>query len=265
MTTFNKNVEWGSNNLDEFSVIDTMKYIIHSQQDLEGMPIRYGILPFFRNNFKGFSVEEMAPPELLFGGNEYEGCWEWKGPVVRKRTSAYGKFFRRKAGFVSIELLPYFLTYRRAMQQLKAGSTEEMIYDIISINDGMTSTELRESMLGRPRRRTAYDLPDSPSMGPVITEDADRARRPSRHILEAPLQRLQMGGRICISDFRYKTTRKGERYGWGVAEYSTPEMLWDSGELHVDLTPGECLDYIIEYVGSRFPGATETRLRALLS
>lgn len=235
--------------------------IITSQQDLEKAAVELGILPFFRNNIKGFSVEEMTPPRLLFGGNEYEGCWEWKGPVIRKRTTAYGKFFRRKAGFVSRELLPYFLTFRRGTVKVAPGSTDEMIYDIIDINDGMTSTDLRQSLLGAPRRRSAADLP---SASPDVAYPAAAGKKSGRHLLEAPLQRLQMGGRLCISDFRYKLTRHGERYGWGVAEYSTPESLFPGESLYVDMSPQECLEYITDYVGKRFPRASAEQLRKLL-
>lgn len=236
--------------------------MITSQIELEEAAIRYGVLPFFRNNIKGFSVEEMLAPGLLFGGNEFEGAWEWKGPVVRNRTSAYGKFFRKKAGFVSRELLPYFLKYRRSQFKIPPASTDEMIYDIIEINDAMTSTELRETLLGAPRRRRACDLPElRPDIDIGLQEGG---KRPSRHTLETPLQRLQMGGWLCISDFRYKLTKRGERYGWGVAQYSTPEMLFDREELTTDLTPEECLDYIVDYVHSRYPRASESQLRKLL-
>lgn len=230
--------------------------------ELEEAAVKYGILPFFPNNIRGFSVEEMTPAGLLFGGNEYEGCWEWKGPVIRNRTTAYGKFFRRKAGFVSRELLPYFLKFRGSRYGVTPGSTDEMIYDIISLNDRMTSTELRKILVGKQRRRTAEDLPDLP--GSALEQGGGR-RKQSRHAIEGPLQRLQMGGRICISDFRYKLTRNGDRYGWGVAEYSAPESIFDPETLHTDLSPEECLDYIKEFVCSRYPGASSQALSALLS
>lgn len=235
---------------------------ITSREELEEAAVNFGILPFFRNNIKGFSVEEMTAPGLLFGGNEFEGAWEWKGPTIRNHTTAYGKFFRRKAGFVSRELLPYFLTLRRAAYPLKTGSTEEMIYDIIDINDAITSTDLRESLIGARRHRTASDLPESPGSPAAITTGYMRL---SRHTLEAPLQRLQMGGWICISDFRYKMTRHGERYGWGVAEYSVPENLFLREELQTDMSPEQCLDHIIETVGTKYPDATPELLRRLLT
>lgn len=237
---------------------------ILSKQDLENAIIEYGVLPFFRNEVRGLSIEEMTPPGLIFGGNDFDGCWEWKGPVVRERTTAYGKFFNKKAGFISLELLPHFLNWRRAGFKPAAGSKEEMILDIISINDRMNSTNLRESILGLPfsRKRTAYDLPD---LDPMIYPNVKiGAKKPSRHTLESPLQKLQMGGWICISDFQYKTTKKGERYGWGVAEYSTPENIFESKDLFVAISPNHSLEFMTEFVGSRFKKANQSQIRSLL-
>lgn len=237
---------------------------IRSKADLKEAARYYGILPFFRNEIRGLSVEEMTPSGLLFGGNEYEGCWEWKGPVIRSGGLMYGKFFKRKAGFVSEELLPYFLKLRRTGSPIKPMSTDEMIYDIISINDRMTSTDLRETMIGKSKRRTPFDLPE---IGPVNVSEATDPKfenHPSRHSLEGPLQRLQMGGWLCISDFKYKTTRKGERYGWGVAEYSTPEDMFGKSRLECDLTPEESMEFIIEYVRKRLHRISESQLRKLL-
>ena len=235
---------------------------ICTQADLEERAARLGILPFFRNNIPGFSVEEMVAPGMLFGGNEFEGAWEWKGPVIRNRTTAYGKFFRRKAGFVSLDLLPLFLAYRRKSLPIKENSLDEMIYEIICVNDKITSTELRRLIKGTPKKRQAHDLPElgAPAISPSFVQEAPALRRSA---LEGPLQRLQMGGWICISDFQYKTTRRGERYGWGVAEYSTPEMLFDLPQLP-DLQPEECLRGIISEIETRFPAATSASLHKLL-
>lgn len=238
---------------------------IRSKEELEEAISRFGILPFFRNNVRGLSIEEMAPPSLLFGGNEFDGCWEWKGPVIRKRTSAYGKFFKRKAGFVNEVLLPHFLNFRRSQFSIIEGSKEEMIYDIIGINDKITSTELREGILGLQidRKRTMYDLPDLEN--PSILPAANERKKPGRHALETPLQYLQMGGYVCISDFRYKITRRGERYGWGVAEYSLPENIFQREHLIVKETPDESLELMVQYVSERFSRSKELEIRKLLS
>lgn len=211
---------------------------IDSKEKLAEAVEKNQLLPFFPNNIRGLSVQEMCAPGMLFGGNYDEGCWEWKGPVIRRRTAAYGKFFRRKAGFVGKELLPDFLNFRRAMYPVKSGSMDEMLLDIIRENDSLTSTELKQLIFGGPKKRNWDDLPDNDSMPEV---------RMKRKSLESPLQRLQMGGWIVISDFEYKTTKRGERYGWGVARYSTPEIVFGEDIKEFEgRSPEESLDFIIK-------------------
>lgn len=231
-------------------------FIIDSRESLEKAAEAFGLLPFFPNNIRGLSVEEMCAPGRLFGGNYDEGCWEWKGPVIRKRTTAYGKFFRRKAGFISLDLLPDFLNYRRTSYTVRPGTTEELLLDIIRENDSLSSTELKNLIFGKKGRTTWDEIPDS------INNQIAKSKSKS---LETPLQRLQMGGWIIISDFEYKKTKNGERYGWGVARYSTPELIF--GELIENIkekTPSQSLDNIISSVKKRFPSSTRRSLEILL-
>lgn len=179
---------------------------IDSRESLEGAALKYGILPFFSNRIPGFSVHEMCMPGMLFGGNSGDdGCWEWKGPVIREQNLAYGKFFRRKAGFVSKSILKEFLDYRRAAYPISEDSLEALVYNLLKEKEGATSAELRTD----------------------IFQSLPKGERPRRHVLEPALQRLQMGGWILIADFEYKYTARGDRYGWGVALYSTPEIWLD--------------------------------------
>ncbi|MCH5229894.1 MAG: hypothetical protein J1F12_07885 [Muribaculaceae bacterium] len=228
--------------------------IIDSKETLQYAAESLGILPFFPNKISQFSVEEMCVPGMLFGGNYEEGCWEWKGPVIRQRTLAYGKFFRRKAGFVSLELLPDFLNYRRYAYPIEPGSTAEMLYEIISVNDSLSSTELKKLIFGG--RRTEEELPSSLNKEPDI--------RKSKSI-EAPLQRLQMGGWIIISDFEYKRTKMGERYGWGVARYSTPEYIFgDSLRFLENKSPQSSLSAIVRFLKKKLPFVSEKKFKELL-
>ena len=43
---------------------------------------------------------------------------------------------------------------------------------------------------------------------------------------ETCITRLQMQSYVCIADFVYMQDRYGRPYGWGVAEYATPEELF---------------------------------------
>lgn len=230
--------------------------MISTKQQLEQAALSYGLLPFFSNNIPGFSVEEMAAPGMLFGGSGDDyGCWEWKGPVIQEMTVAYGKFFRRKAGFVALGLYPDFINYRRNACPLEADSLEATLLEIINARESATSAQLREIVFGRPAgKRRADDL----------VESRDYVR-PRRQALEAPLQKLQMGGRLLIADFQYKHTRQGGRYGWGEAVYTTPEIWFGEEITRCDRTPGESFDILVDYLVARLPQTDRHRIVKLLS
>lgn len=229
--------------------------VIASRQDMEAAALRFGMLPFFANNIPGFSIEEMAAPGMLFGlRDDKDGCWEWKGPVIRERTTAYGKFFRRKAGFVALELLPDFLNYRRHTYPVKPDSTDEMLLDVIRENEGITSTDLKRLIFGTPNRKRQAEDP---------VNIMDEYVPPKRHGLEGPLQRLQMGGRLLITDFVYKRTAGGRRYGWGVARYATPEV-WFEQSFECPRTPQESFVYLVDYLSKKLRGVSRSRIEYLI-
>lgn len=199
----------------------------------------YGLLPFFDSPVPELSVAALAGDYLFDDDDGGYGCWDWKGPVIREKQCAYGKFFRRKAGFVSLPLLPHFLNFRRATRHIHAGSGEEMILDIIRTVGEISSTELRSYIFeGVPKE--------------------------SRHSLEAPLQRLQMAGRILISDFNYKLTRSGKPYGWGVATYSTPEYHFHGEVSPATCSPKESRSILRAQILRRIPGARGVEVDSLL-
>lgn len=229
--------------------------MIESMAQLEKAAVRYGMLPFFANRIPGFSVEEMAAPGVLFGQTRDDyGCWDWKGPVIQQQTTAYGKFFNRKAGFIALDLLADFIRYRRAAYPVKEDSTEQMILDIIRAHEGLTSTELKRLIFGQ---QAHHRKPES-------LVDFMEYTRPKRHSLEAPLQRLQMGAWLLIADFEYKYTAKGDRYGWGVALYSTPEIWFGTRFEDHDSTPGESFLRLVDQMGKRLPGIAPDLIENLI-
>lgn len=231
---------------------------IDSRETLAKAAESFGILPFFPNNIKGLSVEEMCLPGMLFGGNYDEGCWEWKGPVIRRRTTAYGKFFKRKAGFVSLDLLPYFLKYRKTAYPVKEGGMEEMLLEIIRENDSLSSTELKGLIFSEYKRENWDDLPEISTQGDKVNS------KKGRKSLEGPLQRLQMGGWIIISDFEYKLTKRGERYGWGVARYSTPELTFLDKMEEINLSSKESFDFLVKEMKRRWQSGSKKSFEQLL-
>ena len=64
--------------------------------------------------------------------------------------------------------------------------------------------------------------------------------------------------RLVIADFEYSIDRHDNRYGWGIARYTTPETLY--GPLRTERTPAESFERICEHLRRLFPDAAEDSL-----
>ena len=225
---------------------------LYSSTDIEACCLRLGFLPFFRCGIPGFSVEERIAPEYWF--SDEEGAWEWKGPIIREGHCAYGKFFNRKAGFVSREWLPDWINYRRSRQLAPsedAAALDDVVLQTIEVEGSATIQELRR-MLGFAKGRGRRRIPEAES---EVPED-------EKVSLDPILTRLQMEGRLVIADFEYNTDRHGNPYGWGVARYMTPEALY--GPMTIDRTPAESHERIRDRFRELFPDAAESRRGRLI-
>jgi hypothetical protein len=80
------------------------------------------------------------------------------------------------------------------------------------------------------------------------------------------ITRLQSQCYVVISDFVYMKNKRGEPYGWGVAEYSTPEkhLGADFRKNVYRRTPEESFDRILHHLQEILPNASEKALRQLL-
>lgn len=229
-----------------------MKRLLESSNDVEERCLELGFLPFFRCGIPGFSIEEMIAPDYWF--TDEEGAWEWKGPIIREGHCAYGKFFNRKAGFVSREWLPDWINYRRSRHLAPnedAAALDDVVMQTILVEGTATIQELRR-MLGFARgrgRRTAAD-PES-----EFPED-------EKISLDPILTRLQMEARLVIADFEYNVDRRGNTYGWGIARYTAPESLY--GPQTAGCTPAESFDRIYGHFRRLFPEAPDRALRKLI-
>ena len=85
---------------------------IRTKQDLIDAVQTFGIVPYFTTSIPGFSLEEHCAPSVLFSDSG-EDTWAWKGPVIQETGCAYGKFFEKKAAYVSREWFPDLANYRR--------------------------------------------------------------------------------------------------------------------------------------------------------
>lgn len=130
----------------------------------------------------------------------------------REGHCAYGKFFARKAGFVSREWLPDLancLRSRPLAPNEDAAALDDVVLQTILAEGTATVRELRRT-LGFARGRGKRAAADPAS------EVAEEGKIP----LDPILTRLQMEMRLVIADFEYSIDRHGNRYGWGIARYT---------------------------------------------
>ena len=220
------------------------KLRINSRNDLVNAINEFGFIPYFKNSVEGFSIEEHISPKYWF--SEQDGAWEWKGSVIRETGCAYGKFFEHKAVYISREWFPDFANYRR---------------------DGYDFDALYDDGLAKYGDKVLYDLVDKNA--PIISKELKKIgdyRKGGVKGFDSAMNRLQEKCYVIISDFVYLKDKNGEPYGWGVAEYSTPEKLM--GEYFSDRVylrePQESYSRVFEHLKKILPDAEDKQIERLL-
>jgi hypothetical protein len=240
--------------------------MIHSEEDIDRLAVERGFLPFFYCGIPGLSIEELTPSERWFS-DSLDGPWEWKGPVIAMGSAAYGKLFRGKAGYVSLQWFPHLMNYRRARYPL-ATAEEQRLLDILREHQTLLTHEWKQ-LAGyvQPRRKPRTPLERVMEMeAPDVLRRAEREAAPARRkaAFDGLVTRLQMGTHVVIADFEYNYTRDGTRYGWGKARYTTPELMYGDVFALPDCTPEESLACMVQHLEEQFPGVGERTWRELL-
>ena len=224
----------------------TDKDCLHSPDDLLALVLKVGFLPLFSNCIPGFSVEEHTPSEDWWQDDPATDPWAWRHVLAPNPLVAYGKFFDKKAGFVSREWFPRFANYRRD------GYDYEGLYE-----DG--------KMNSRCRRIMDVLEPDEDAAGLALLSCDIRKRAALEKGFEGALTELQMKSFLIMSGFRQKRNRRGEVYGWLVAELATPETKWGYGAVNsCSEKPAESGERLIEQIRKICPAASGDEIRKIL-
>ena len=79
--------------------------------------------------------------------------------MLRESRCAYGKFFKRKAAFVSREWWPDFCNYRRSLYPYpEEGSVEEAVLATLKSEGSLITRELRAACgFTGPKMRSRFD------------------------------------------------------------------------------------------------------------
>lgn len=211
--------QWILNGLDQSD-----PNCITSSGELLKVIEKVGFLPLFEAEIPGFSVESMTDPAFWWSGDEEKDPWEWRGILSRTGKVAYGKFFGKKAGFISKKCFPYFANYRRngydfdsRYEDGKAERREKLIMDLFWPRD----TELCDVDIKKLGK-----FVDHPELFSFEVKDRAGFGKGGEKNFEGTCAKLQMETYLLVKDFKPRLNKQGEPFGWSIAIYTIPEYLW---------------------------------------
>ena len=225
---------------------DFNKINIRTKKNLTDAIEKFGFVPFFTNSIDGFSIEEHVMQDLWWNGADGWKVWEWKGPIIKELKCAYGKFFDKKAVFISKDWFYDFANYRRDGYDFDArfddglaSYREKELYDLIKENEPITSKKLK--VIGNYKKGGKVGF-------------------------ETLITKLQEKCYIITSDFVYLRDKNGNPYGWGVAEYSTPEKFFGKtfASKVYKRSPEKSYERIFNHLQDILPNADEKDIKRLL-
>ncbi|MCH4208190.1 MAG: hypothetical protein LKF50_07820 [Solobacterium sp.] len=220
-------------------------FTIQSQKDLEDAAAEFGFLPFFSNEIRGFSVEEHTPSSFWFN-DQQDGPWEWKGRIAVKGKLVYGKFFRKKAGFVSLRWFADFANYRRngydfdsRCEEGLVSNMDQRLYELIQSHHALETRTLK-----------TYAYQGQKDKG-----------------FDTSITRLQMQTYLNIRDFVYPLDKHGKPYGWGISEYTTPEEMFGAKKITsaYEKDPLESKERIVRHLKLKLGSEYEELIRRLIA
>ncbi len=217
------------------SQISSAPQMMEAIQELGFVPLLYSGIP-------GFSAEEMVDEDsryVVYDDGWDWPMWKWKGPIINEGGCVYGKFFDKKAGYISLDWWPDFSNWRRSVNPMpEEGSIEEAILLTLQEHGSLITRELRSACgFNGPKMRSRFD---------------------------AYVTRLQMACRIVTEDFVYPRDRHGREYGWGWSLLTTPERLYGRDACHCDRSPQDSRDLILKHLHGILPNATPQQLLKLI-
>ena len=169
---------------------------------------------------------------------------------------AYGKFFDKKAGFISLKWLPYFVNYRRQGYDFDArwedglaNRREKLIMELLTGKDAdgdMTFPD-RQILSTELKKMAGFGKGGEKNYPGIVTG-------------------LQMQTYLVIVDFHRRTNKKGAEYGMPVSVMLPPEAVWGYEEVTKAYkeTPLESWHRLSARVREMYPEAEEKEIVRLI-
>ena len=217
---------------------------MHTSSGLMEYIDRIGFLPLLPmgGDMVGRSAEEAVDEDCRYaplpdGGWKWP-LWEWKGGIIRESGCTYGKFFRRKAAFVSRAWWTDFCNYRRRVYLPVEEWDEGMVLWTLKKNGSMTTRDLRRAC--------------------GFTEAKMRGK------FDACVCRLEMGCYVVTENFVYPHDRHGRSYGGGDPCSPPRSPSSAGGACRTVCTPAGSRARLTEHFRKILPDADERLVGSML-
>ena len=204
---------------------------------------RIGFLPLLNSDIDGFDAEDIVDEDCRYttfpdGGWDWP-LWKWKGEIVKEMPCMYGKFFNKKAGFISKEWWPDFCNYRRSKYlRPNEDSIEGIILSTLQSSGGLITRELRAACgFNGKGMRSRFD---------------------------GFLTKLEMATYVVTEDFVYPRDKHNREYGWGWSLLNTPETLYGKATCLCERSPQQSYEKIFQHLRNILPEATDKQLVKLI-
>lgn len=200
---------------------------------------KIGFLPLLNSGIDGFSAEDIVDEDCQYvtfpeGGWDWP-LWKWKGEIVKEMPCMYGKFFNKKAGFISLDWWTDFCNYRRSKYpRPEEDSIEGVILSNLQCSGSLITRELRAA--------------------------CGFSGKGMRSKFDSYLTRLEMATYIVTEDFIYPRDKHQHEYGWGWSLLNTPEALHGKDACLCDRTPEDSFQRIFKHLKQLLPEASDKQL-----
>ena len=220
--------------------------VTDSQSMLEAVKA-FGIIPFFENTVRGYSIEELTPPAFWLT-DEQLGPWDWKVDVVQSGEIVYGKFLcGGKAAFATPEWYAHLRNWRLSQSKHKPTEAGEKVLGLVA-SEGSVNARLVRETLGVKKSKS-----------------------------DAILASLMQGTRLIIGDIQRVYRGPSLEYkGWQTASYCGPESLferpaeefgpWKIGgvTLKPGCSPEESFSKLADHIKALFPDSSESAINKVI-
>ena len=216
-----------------------------------------GFLPLSRNSIKGFSAEDLVPSHLWYTGDPDQDPWVWREIIAGSREVVYGKFFKNKAGFISLKWFPVFANYKR----------EGLDFDKKLEKDSWYAPPRTDSIEAMRLSKRIIDCfqTDKELTRKELKKKAVIGREEKKYFNKALLA-LQTQSFLVTVNLEKRFNKNGEAYGEAVSTYACPEDIWGEPWLSSakGKNPYESLNDIILHLRQFFPSVSYEAIRSLL-